>query len=147
MLKPQDGVEQKNFDSITRIRWHTHAITSLQFEPGEESVLAVASADNKLTLWDFSVEVDESEQNPDDDIPPQLMFLHQGQTNMKELRFHPYYREMIVTTAEDSYNIFRPNLDPEDDEIAYDSNNVAGEMSMGSNEESKASDVTAASKT
>lgn len=61
MLRPQDGVEQKNFDSITRIRWHTQAITSLQFEPGEESVLAVASADNKLTLWDFSVEVDESQ--------------------------------------------------------------------------------------
>ena len=53
-------MEQKGFDSITRIRWHTQAITSLQFEPGEESVLAVASADNKLTLWDFSVEVDES---------------------------------------------------------------------------------------
>lgn len=59
---------------------------------------------------------------------------------MKELRFHPYYREMIVTTAEDSYNIFRPNLEPEDDdELAYDSSNA--------NEESKASDITAASKT
>jgi ribosome assembly protein RRB1 len=53
--------DQKGYDSITRIRWHTQAITSLQFEPGEDSVLAVASADNKLTIWDFSVEVDESE--------------------------------------------------------------------------------------
>jgi len=78
-------------------------------------VLAVCAADNKMTLWDFSVEVDES-ANVDEDIPPQLMFLHQGQNNMKELRFHPYFREMLVTTAEDSYNIFRPNLDPEDEE-------------------------------
>lgn len=71
--------DQKGYDSITRIRWHTQAITSLQFEPGEDSVLAVASADNKLTIWDFSVEVDESEQTPSgEDIPPQLMFLHQG---------------------------------------------------------------------
>ena len=46
-------------DSITRIRWHTHPITSIAFEPREDSVLAVASADNRLTLWDFSVEVDE----------------------------------------------------------------------------------------
>ena len=40
----------------------------------------MASADNKLTIWDFSVEVDESEQTGvgEDDIPPQLMFLHQG---------------------------------------------------------------------
>ena len=35
---------------------------------------------------------------------------------MKELRFHPYYREMLVTTSEDSYNIFRPNLEPDEDE-------------------------------
>lgn len=61
MLNPST-FNQTNFDSITRIRWHTQAITSLQFEPGEDSVLAVSSADNKLTIWDFSVEVDESEQ-------------------------------------------------------------------------------------
>ena len=35
---------------------------------------------------------------------------------MKELRFHPYYRTMLVTTAEDSYNIFRPNLEQEEEE-------------------------------
>lgn len=107
-----------SFDSITRIRWHTQAITSLQFEPGEDSVLAVSSADNKLTIWDFSVEVDEQHQDGDEDIPPQLMFLHQGQSNIKELRFHPVYREMIITTAEDSYNIFRPNLEPDEEEEA-----------------------------
>lgn len=54
------GNKNDGFDSITRIRWHTSAITSIQFEPREDSVLAVSSADNKLTLWDFSVEVDES---------------------------------------------------------------------------------------
>ena len=37
---------------------------------------------------------------------------------MKELRFHPHYRSMILTTAEDSFNIFRPNLDPYDEEDA-----------------------------
>jgi len=52
---------KKELDSITRIRWHTKAITSLQFEPREESVLAVCSEDNKMTLWDFSVEIDEQE--------------------------------------------------------------------------------------
>lgn len=113
--------QKQEIDPITRIRWHTKAITSIQFEPREESVLAVSSADNKLTLWDFSVEVDDQEQNVAAngmDIPPQLMFLHQGQREMKELRFHPQFRSIILTTAEDSFNIFRPNLDPdfEDDE-------------------------------
>lgn len=54
---------------------------------------------------------------------------------MKELRFHPYYKEMIVTTAEDSYNIFRPNLEPEEEDNVLIEND----------EESKASDKTAAS--
>jgi len=91
------------------------AITSLQCEPSEDSVLVVASADNKLTIWDFSVEVDDAPPQ-EDDIPRQLMFLHQGHNNIKDLRFHQVYREMIVTTAEDSYNIFRPNLEPPEDE-------------------------------
>jgi len=115
---------KKDMDSITRIRWHTQAITSLQFEPREESVLAVASADNKLTLWDFSVEMDEQElqehkqatQESGLDVPPQLLFLHQGQKNMKELRFHPQHRTLLLTTAEDSFNVFRPNLDPDFEE-------------------------------
>ncbi len=54
-------LEKKENDSITRIRWHTKAITSIQFEPREDSMLAVTSEDNKLSMWDFSVEVDESE--------------------------------------------------------------------------------------
>lgn len=41
------------------------------------------------------------------------MFLHLGQENIKELRFHPYYDSVIVSTAQDSYNIFKPNFDPE----------------------------------
>jgi hypothetical protein len=61
---------------------------------------------------------------------------------MKELRFHPYYKEMIITTAEDSYNIFRPNLDPEDD---FEVLPAASDAEINSNEESKASDKTAAS--
>jgi hypothetical protein len=76
-------------------------------EAREESVLAVASADDKLTLWDFSVEVDEQEKQLDMktngmEIPPQLMFLHQGQKNMKEIRFRPQYRSLLFTTAGDS---------------------------------------------
>lgn len=58
-LKPTSSGKAENFESITRIRWHTSAITSIQFEPREDSVLAVTSADDKFTLWDFSVEVDD----------------------------------------------------------------------------------------
>jgi ribosome assembly protein RRB1 len=56
-----DSGKNKEMDSITRIKWHTSAITSIAFEPREESVLAVASADNKLTLWDFSIDNEEDQ--------------------------------------------------------------------------------------
>lgn len=58
-LNKNPGKLNQEMDPITKIRWHTKAITSIQFEPREESVLAVSSADNKLTVWDFSVEEDE----------------------------------------------------------------------------------------
>jgi len=121
MLQPYMQAKTAKIDPITQIHWHSSAITSLQFEPREESVLAVTSADNKMTLWDFSVEVDESELETQAnnelgmEIPPQMMFLHQGQTNMKELRFHPQFASVIVTTAEDSFNVFKPNLEPDEE--------------------------------
>ena len=79
----------KRGGAITNVKWHTGPITSLQFQPREESVLAVSSADNKLTIWDFGVEKDEEakKQAAEKDIPDQLMFLHQGQQDIKELRY------------------------------------------------------------
>lgn len=108
---------QKNLEAepITNIKWHNAPITSIQFHPREECVLAVSSDDNKLTMWDFSVEPEKDEEI-DAEIPPQLMFLHLGQQNIKELRFLPYYDSVIVSTAQDSYNVFKPNFDPDQQE-------------------------------
>jgi len=87
MINTSGGNNQmQEIEPITKTRWHTQAITSIQFEPREDSVLAVSSADNKLTLWDFSVEMDEAELKKQTEdlntngmfIPAQLMFLHQG---------------------------------------------------------------------
>lgn len=61
MVNPNESKKVQEVEAITSIRWHTQPITSIQFEPREDSVLAVASADNKLTLWDFSVDIDEQE--------------------------------------------------------------------------------------
>ena len=66
------------------------------------------------------------------EIPPQMMFLHQGQDNMKELRFHPQFGTLLASTAEDSFNVFRPNLDPVEegaDEQVEDEEMASGSMS------------------
>lgn len=82
--------------------------------PHEHSSLAVSGADNQLTLWDMALEDDPEAQQVaagrDDleDIPPQLYFVHQGQSNMKELHWHPQMPGMVISTAEDGFHMFRP---------------------------------------
>jgi hypothetical protein len=36
---------------------------------------------------------------------------------MKEARFHPQYKTLLISTASDSFNVFRPNFDPEDEDL------------------------------
>lgn len=93
---------------------HKQPITSLEWASHDESVLCVSSADNQVTVWDLSVEADDEEvaaaESAGLDFPPQLLFIHQGQNNVKELHFHPQIPGTVVTTAEDGFNIFKPAI-------------------------------------
>ena len=73
---------------------HKGPVTSLEWAPHDESVLCVSSEDHQVTVWDLSVEADDEEMaarsdNLAADFPPQLLFIHQGQNNVKEVHFHP----------------------------------------------------------
>lgn len=81
-------------------------------------MLTVASADNTVSVWDLSVESDDPDasssssgnSNTVEDYPPQLMFIHQGQQNVKEVRHHPQIPGLVLSTAEDSFNVFKPSI-------------------------------------
>jgi len=105
----------KSQEPIAEIQWHNEQITSIQFQPFEESVVAACSADNRLSIWDFSVEPEDIRKNSDN-LPDQLIFLHQGQDDIKELRHHPYMSEVILSTAGSGFNIFKPNYEERDEE-------------------------------
>jgi ribosome assembly protein RRB1 len=70
--------------SIAEIQWHKEPITSIEFQPFEDSVVSASCADNRVTIWDFSVEADVKHKNQD--IPEQLMFVHQGIIDVKEIK-------------------------------------------------------------
>lgn len=75
----------------------------------------------QVTLWDMSVEEDTEavgaggggDDVPEEDLslyPPQLLFIHQGQTDVKEVHFHKQIPGMLVSTAADGFNFFVPNI-------------------------------------
>ena len=101
---------------LANFNFHRGAITSIEWAPHDESMLTVSSADNQVSIWDLSVESDDPDASSSngttgiEDYPPQLMFIHQGQQNIKEIRHHPQIPGLILSTAEDSFNVFKPSI-------------------------------------
>ncbi|GFS43319.1 transducin family protein [Actinidia rufa] len=113
LLKDGDSV-------VAHFEYHKHPITSIEWSPHEASTLAVSSSDNQLTIWDLSLERDEEEEaefkaktreqvNAPVDLPPQLLFVHQGQKDLKELHWHSQIPGMVISTAADGFNILMPS--------------------------------------
>lgn len=106
-------------DPVASFNWHSAPITSIEWHPSEDSVFAASGADEQVTLWDLSVEQDDDETgrrqtdvSPAErknlkDVPPQLLFVHQGQQDVKEVHWHPQIPGAVVTTAADGFNIFK----------------------------------------
>ncbi|XP_024538614.1 glutamate-rich WD repeat-containing protein 1 [Selaginella moellendorffii] len=110
----------KEDSAVAHFTHHSSYITSIEWSPHEESTLAVASADNQLTIWDVALERDTEEEAQyqmelgqeqaaaPENLPAQLLFVHQGQKDMKEVHWHPQIHGLLVSTAGDGFNVFRP---------------------------------------
>ena len=63
---------------VASFDFHREPITSIEWHPSDDSVVAVASADSTVTLWDLAVELDNEEgrQSGMAEVPPQLLFVH-----------------------------------------------------------------------
>uniref|UniRef100_A0A7I4AC55 Glutamate-rich WD repeat-containing protein 1 n=1 Tax=Physcomitrium patens TaxID=3218 RepID=A0A7I4AC55_PHYPA len=109
---------------VAHFKYHTLPVTSIEWSPHDASTLGVTSADHQLTIWDLSLERDAEEEalyqaqlkqqqaEAPQDLPPQLLFVHQGQKDLKEFHWHPQIQGMLMSTAGDGFNILRPsNLD------------------------------------
>jgi len=88
--------------------WHKQPITSIEWNPNADSVFSSASEDDSVTIWDLSLNP-ETTKIDDVEVPSQLLFVHQGQQHIKEVHWHKQIPGILVSTASDSFCVFKPN--------------------------------------
>ncbi|XP_062470263.1 glutamate-rich WD repeat-containing protein 1 [Pezoporus occidentalis] len=105
--------------SVATFKQHRGPIVALQWHPTASGVLAAAGADDLVTQWDLGVEADPDEElamgrsDPQvwggglEALPPQLLFLHQGERELKELRWHPQCPGLMLTASRDGVALWR----------------------------------------
>ncbi|XP_061771266.1 glutamate-rich WD repeat-containing protein 1 [Nerophis ophidion] len=117
LLKVWDLRQFKTGRSVATFKQHGAPITSVEWSPADPGVFAASGADDVVSQWDLSVESCDTKgqdlQSRDTKVqdlhglPPQLLFLHQGQSDIKEIHWHPQLPGVLVSTALSGFNVFR----------------------------------------
>ncbi|XP_071442466.1 glutamate-rich WD repeat-containing protein 1 [Hetaerina americana] len=102
------------FDSgepVALFKHHVSPVTTVEWHPTDSTVFASGESNDQIALWDISLEKDVEAEDDDpagtEDLPPQLLFIHQGQKEVKELHWHPQIPGVIISTALNGFNVFR----------------------------------------
>ncbi|ORX69248.1 WD40 repeat-like protein [Linderina pennispora] len=85
-----------------QFHWHKKAVTSIEWCPTEESVLAVSGADDQITLWDLAVELDAEEE-----ARHRAAMVGPNGSRREELHWHPQIPGALSSTALTGFNIFK----------------------------------------
>ena len=86
---------------VASFNFNKEQITSIEWHPTDDSIVAVAAGDNTLTLWDLAVELDDEESRDTagvQDVPPQLLFVHYMEM-VKEFHWHPQIPGAVMGTG------------------------------------------------
>lgn len=120
MLSTSVGSRQQTIDPVAQFDFHRHPITSIAWDPNDADTFVTTSDDDMCTIWNLSVEADKEADasiisgaynltgGHMEKIPPQLLFVHMGQQNMKEVHWHEQIPGLLLTTAANGVHIFKP---------------------------------------
>ncbi|XP_074163482.1 glutamate-rich WD repeat-containing protein 1 [Sminthopsis crassicaudata] len=98
---------------VATFKQHVAPVTSVEWHPQDGGVFAAAGADDQLTQWDLAVERDPEVGDTEEadplvaGLPQQLLFVHQGETDIKELHWHPQCPGVLISTALSGFTVFR----------------------------------------
>ncbi|XDV40014.1 hypothetical protein PO909_009178 [Leuciscus waleckii] len=109
LLKVWDLRQFQSGHPVASFKQHSAPVTSVQWSPVDSSVFAASGADDVISQWDLSVESCDVGGQAEGlkQLPPQLLFLHQGQKEVKEVHWHPQIPGVLISTALSGFNIFR----------------------------------------
>jgi ribosome assembly protein RRB1 len=102
--------EGRERDPLLNMNYHKQPITSIEWHPEDESVLICGCADNQTTIWDMDMKKEDEELGAGSSapsVPSQLLFVHQGQQDVKEVHWHPQIPGLLGSTALDNFHIFK----------------------------------------
>ena len=115
LLKIWDLRNFQEGQPVAVFKHHTAPITSVEWHPKDFSVLATSGDDHQIALWDLAIEkdsesgtTDATENNAElKDVPPQLLFIHQGMQDVKELHWHQQIPGLLIATSQTGFDVFR----------------------------------------
>ncbi len=105
---------QASAEPVAAFRHHSGPVTSVEWHHSDATVLASSGADDQIALWDLAIEKDEEAaegQAASDrelkDLPPQLLFIHQGMQDVKEIHWHRQIPGLVVSTSHSGFDVFK----------------------------------------
>ena len=93
-------------EPLARFTSHTTPITSMEWHPTDESMIVVSDEVGSF-IYDLSVE--EEDKDDENGLPPQLLFVHSGSPQTKEVHWHPQITSCLMSTAFDGFHAFIPS--------------------------------------
>ena len=82
---------------------HTEEVYQVAWSPFNETIVASASSDRRLNIWDISKIGEEQSPEDADDGPPELLFIHGGHTaKIADFAWNATENWVVASVSEDN---------------------------------------------